>query len=95
MAGGIFSLAGKVAIVTGCGAVEGWGNGKAIATLFARQGAAVFGTDVNTDAAEATRGVIAEEGGTVAVTRCDATDPAQVAAMAADASTASGGSMCW
>ena len=33
-------LDGKVALVTGCGTVgEGWGNGKAIAVLLARQGA--------------------------------------------------------
>ncbi len=38
-----FSLAGKVAIVTGAGtAGEGWGNGKATAVLLARQGAAHF-----------------------------------------------------
>ena len=36
-------LRGKVALVTGCGSSgPGWGNGKAIATLFARHGASVF-----------------------------------------------------
>jgi NAD(P)-dependent dehydrogenase (short-subunit alcohol dehydrogenase family) len=39
----VFSLEGKVAIVTGCGSQSaGWGNGKAIAVLFARRGAAVY-----------------------------------------------------
>ena len=34
----------KVAIVTGSGSVgPGWGNGKAISVLFARQGAKVVG----------------------------------------------------
>ena len=33
-------LDGKIALVTGCGTRgEGWGNGKAIAVLLARQGA--------------------------------------------------------
>ncbi len=35
-------LDGKVALVTGCGTLEeGWGNGKAISVLLARQGAKV------------------------------------------------------
>ena len=43
----------KVALVTGCGAVgPGWGNGKATAVLFAREGARVFGCDINLQAAE-------------------------------------------
>ena len=80
----MLSLEGKVAIVTGCGSSgEGWGNGKAMAVLFARRGARVFGTDVNFEAAEETRRLIEGEGGTAAVVRCDATDPGQVAAMAA------------
>jgi NAD(P)-dependent dehydrogenase (short-subunit alcohol dehydrogenase family) len=69
-------LDGKVAIVTGCGSSgPGWGNGKAIATLFARQGATVIGTDRNMDAAEATRVLIAEEGGACEVVASDATEP--------------------
>ena len=36
----MLSLKDKVAIVTGCGSSgPGWGNGKATAVLFARQGA--------------------------------------------------------
>jgi NAD(P)-dependent dehydrogenase (short-subunit alcohol dehydrogenase family) len=50
-------MAGKVAIVTGAGSVgPGWGNGKATATLLARQGASVFLVDINADAAGETRG---------------------------------------
>ena len=57
-------LDGKVAIVTGSGSIgPGWGNGKAIATLFARQGAVVVGVDVNPEAAAETQAVIAGEGG--------------------------------
>ena len=37
-------LDGKVALVTGCGTAEpGWGNGKTISVLFARQGATIAG----------------------------------------------------
>jgi NAD(P)-dependent dehydrogenase (short-subunit alcohol dehydrogenase family) len=61
-------LKDKVAIVTGAGSVgPGWGNGKAIAVLFAREGARVFGVDINGEAAEETRRIIADEGGTCAI----------------------------
>lgn len=41
-------LKGKIALVTGAGAVgPGWGDGKATAVLFTRQGAKVFGSDIN------------------------------------------------
>lgn len=54
----------KVAIVTGAGSVgPGWGNGKAAAVLFAREGARVFAVDINPDAAAETRDIIAGEGG--------------------------------
>ena len=44
----MLSLNDKVAIVTGAGSVgPGWGNGKATATLLARQGASVFLVDIN------------------------------------------------
>ncbi|KAI4133530.1 MAG: hypothetical protein LQ347_002152 [Umbilicaria vellea] len=49
----LHDLTGKVALVTGIGCIgEGWGNGTTIATLFARQGASVFGCDISLDAAE-------------------------------------------
>ena len=41
-----------MASITGIGAVgDGWGNGTTMATLFARQGASVFGCDINLEAA--------------------------------------------
>ncbi len=44
-------LAGKVAIITGAGSVgAGWGNGRAAAVIFAREGALVFGVDRDLDA---------------------------------------------
>ncbi|TDR94998.1 SDR family NAD(P)-dependent oxidoreductase [Enterovirga rhinocerotis] len=77
----MLSLKGKIAIVMGCGSSgPGWGNGKAIAVLFARQGARVIGTDRNAEAAEETRRLIAEEGGACEVHVCDATDNAAVGA---------------
>ena len=49
----IHDLSNKIVLLTGIGAVgEGWGNGTAIATLFARQGATIFGCDINPEAAE-------------------------------------------
>ena len=78
----MFSLQGKVALVTGCGTLEqGWGNGKAIAVLLARQGAKVFGVDLHLEAAEVTRKLIEDEGGEIEVMACDVTDSQQVQAM--------------
>ena len=58
----MLNLDGKTAIVTGCGSVgEGWGNGRAIATLLARQGAKVIGTDLNYKAAKNTQDFILQE----------------------------------
>jgi len=77
-------LQDKVAIVIGAGSVgPGWGNGKATATLFAREGAKVFCVDINPAAAEETAGIIEEEGGTAAAYACDASDPEGVSAMVA------------
>lgn len=68
----MFSLAGKVAIVTGAGSVgPGWGNGKATAVVLARQGASIFAIDVNEAAAEETRQYIEGEGGICATHCCD------------------------
>ncbi|KAK3709122.1 hypothetical protein LTR37_011101 [Vermiconidia calcicola] len=48
----IFDLSNKVVLITGIGAVgDGWGNGTTMATVFARQGAIVFGCDINVEAA--------------------------------------------
>ena len=68
-------LDGKVAFISGAGTVgAGWGNGKATAVLMARQGARVFGTDINAAALEETRSIIAGEGGLCQTVSCDATD---------------------
>ena len=58
----MLNLNGKTAIVTGCGSEgEGWGNGRAIATLLARQGAKVIGTDLNYKAAKNTQDFILKD----------------------------------
>ena len=75
-------LDGKVALVTGCGTIgEGWGNGKAIAVLLARQGASVFGCDLNLEVAQATQQLIREEGGVAEVQAADVTKAAEVKAL--------------
>jgi NAD(P)-dependent dehydrogenase (short-subunit alcohol dehydrogenase family) len=57
-------LKDKSAIVVGAGSIgPGWGNGKATAVAFAREGAKLLCVDMNLDAALETAGLIAEEGG--------------------------------
>ena len=59
----MLDMTGKVAFVTGVGAVgEGWGNGKATAVLLARQGARVFGVDIDPVALEGASLAMAREG---------------------------------
>lgn len=74
-------LQDKVAIVTGAGSSgPGWGNGKAAAALFARQGAKVCCVDINPDAAEETAGIIAGEGGQAFAQAANVADSADVKA---------------
>jgi len=71
-------LDGKIAIVTGCGSQgAGWGNGKAIAVLLARQGATVIGIDRAPAAAEETRRIAEAEGHTLHTASCDVTSAAE------------------
>lgn len=75
-------LKGKVALVTGVGSIgPGWGNGKATAVLFAREGASVFGVDINPAAAEETRTIVREEGGVCEVLRADVSKADEVRSM--------------
>ena len=72
-----FSVAGKVAVVTGAGSRDdGIGNGRAAAILLARHGAKVALIDTNEAWVEATGAMIAEEGGEARVYLCDITDEA-------------------
>jgi NAD(P)-dependent dehydrogenase (short-subunit alcohol dehydrogenase family) len=84
-------LAGKVAVVLGAGSVgSGWGNGKAAAVAFAREGATVLCADVNPAAAEETASIIAAEGGEAQPSRVDATREDDIAALVAGCIAAHG-----
>src|SRR5258708_20701946 len=75
--------AGKVALVTGGGSVgPGWGNGRAAAVLFAREGAKVVVVDRDRAAAAETARLIGEEQGEALVLEADVTELASVTAMA-------------
>ena len=65
--------------MTGCGTKgEGWGNGKAISVLLARQGAKVFGCDLDIEAAQQTKRVIEQEGGEAEVITSNVTQSSDV-----------------
>src|SRR6201993_5422555 len=77
-------LKGKVAMVVGAGSIgPGWGNGKATAVTFAREGAQVFCVDRNPAAAEETVGLITKEGGQAMAHTADVSRAAEVEAMVA------------
>ena len=87
----MLDLHGKVALVMGCGSVaEGWGNGRATSVLLARQGARVYGTDVNLDNALTTLKAIhaeADDADQAHVAACDVTRAADVERVVADCLT--------
>ncbi|MEF8756204.1 MAG: glucose 1-dehydrogenase [Accumulibacter sp.] len=84
-------LQDKVAIVTGSGSVgPGWGNGKAMSVLFARQGARVVGVDIDAAAAAATQDIIDGEGGQAIAVVADVTSGADVERLVATALAAYG-----
>jgi NAD(P)-dependent dehydrogenase (short-subunit alcohol dehydrogenase family) len=71
---------GKVALIIGAGCVgPGWGNGRAAAVLFAREGARVFAVDKSADAMTETVERVGNQG-EIATQVCDVLDDAQVAA---------------
>ncbi len=75
-------LEGKVAIIFGAGQSAGRtiGNGKAVAMMFAREGAKVFCVDIDKAAAEQTVADIREEGGVAEAFAADVTDEETVVA---------------
>jgi NAD(P)-dependent dehydrogenase (short-subunit alcohol dehydrogenase family) len=76
-------LDGKVAIVVGAGSVgPGWGNGRATAVVFAREGAKVFAVDRNAQSMQETVEKAHQFGGEIMTHVCDATDSKAVADMA-------------
>jgi len=65
-------LQSKVALVFGAGSAgEGWGNGKAAAVLYAREGARVVAVDRSAEAAAVTEDLICREGGEVLALAAD------------------------
>src|ERR1700724_2020191 len=77
-------LKGKTAMVVGAGSIgPGWGNGKATAVTFAREGAQVFCVDRNAAAARETVEIIASEGGKATAFAADASREDDVKAMVA------------
>ncbi|WP_407178244.1 SDR family NAD(P)-dependent oxidoreductase [Bradyrhizobium sp. STM 3562] len=77
-------LKGKVALVVGAGSIgPGWGNGKATAVTFAREGALVLCVDRNAAAAEETAKIIAGEGGRASAFTADVSRASEVEAMVA------------
>ena len=75
-------LNGKIALVVGAGSIgPGWGNGKATAVAFAREGAKIFCADINLAAAEESARIIRSEGGEAVAHRADVSKAADVKAM--------------
>lgn len=75
-------LDGRVALVVGAGSIgAGWGNGKAAAALFAREGARVFCVDRNTAAAEETAAIISGDGGQAIPYTADISSRSDIRAM--------------
>jgi NAD(P)-dependent dehydrogenase (short-subunit alcohol dehydrogenase family) len=72
-------LKNRVALVFGAGSSgPGWGNGKATAVEFAREGAKVIAVDVNEAAAEETCSLIVQEGGNCMALTADVTNSESV-----------------
>lgn len=80
-------LQGKTAIIVGAGQTPGEtiGNGRAMAVLFAREGAHVMCVDRRIDSAEETVRMISEEGGKAFAFAADVTRTADCAAIAREA----------
>ncbi len=77
-------LAGRTALVFGAGSAgPGWGNGKAAAVLYAREGARVVAVDLNEAAAAETQAIIADEGGTAIALAGNVTRAADIDAVIA------------
>ncbi len=73
-------LKGKTGIVFGAGSSgNGWGNGKAAAVAYAREGARVACVDLVQESAEETASIIVKEGGEAIAIAADVTDTGSVA----------------
>lgn len=75
-------LKDRVCVVVGGGSIApGWGIGKAIAALFAREGARVAVADINLDAAQEATRAISAFGGDARPFSVDVTDDASIGAL--------------
>ena len=84
-------LNGKTALIIGAGSVgQGWGNGRATAVLFAREGARVFGTDRDAAALARTAGIAAAEGLEILTRTGDVTNTQELDALVSEAHRALG-----
>ena len=85
-------LEGRVAVVLGAGSIgAGWGIGKAICTLYARAGAHVVAVDREPAAAQETRDLILQEGGSAEAVSVDVSNDEGLVACLAAAGAAYGG----
>jgi NAD(P)-dependent dehydrogenase (short-subunit alcohol dehydrogenase family) len=76
-------LEGKVVLVMGAGSCgPGWGNGKAAAVAYAREGAKVVAVDLNLERAQETESIILKEGGQCASLAGDVSSESDVRAIA-------------
>jgi NAD(P)-dependent dehydrogenase (short-subunit alcohol dehydrogenase family) len=72
-------LKGKIGIVFGAGSSgTGWGNGKAAAVAYAREGARVACMDLVHEAADETASIIVKEGGEAIAVAADVTDTTSI-----------------
>ena len=79
-------LDGRVALVFGAGSSgPGWGNGKAAATQYAREGARVVTIDRISEAAHEVAAIINSEGNEALALSCDVTRTAEIAAVVEEA----------
>jgi NAD(P)-dependent dehydrogenase (short-subunit alcohol dehydrogenase family) len=85
-------LEGKAAVIVGAGQTPGdmIGNGRAMALIFARQGANVFCVDKRLDSAKETAAMVEAEGGRARAHEADASSWSACAAMAEAAKAAFG-----
>jgi len=77
-------LEDKVVIVMGAGSCgPGWGNGKAAAVAYAREGASIVAVDMQLERAQETQGLIEEEGGRCIALAADVSSASDVQAVVA------------
>ncbi|MGE0715134.1 MAG: SDR family NAD(P)-dependent oxidoreductase [Alphaproteobacteria bacterium] len=77
-------LKDRTILVLGAGSSgPGWGNGKAAAVAFAREGARVAAVDLREEAAAETAGIIRDEGGSAIALAADVTKAADIARVVA------------